>query len=84
MKTEIFLKSGFLSWYGFICGYVQMYDKNPKFELKMYKEGACNVYQLQQVTISEYSRSVDVWLTFDNLTDCKKQYNKLLTQIKIK
>ena len=75
MNTNIFIKSGFLSAYGFACGYIQKYSTD-NFEVQLYREHS--IYHLRFIRITEFSRSVDFWQCFDNLNGAKKMYNKLI------
>jgi hypothetical protein len=55
MRTNVFLKDGFLSFYGFCCGYIQKFEIYTAYgftkEVQMYKEGSCRVYQVKYIDI---------------------------------
>ena len=78
MNNAIFLKSGFLSAYGFMCGYIQKCE-NSKFEVQLYKE---SLYHVRVINITETSRSVDVWNSYGTLTEAKKDYFKQISNTK--
>ena len=72
MKTEFYLIKGLLSEYGLCCGYVQRETKNNKY-VELYKEH--NTYHVRTGNIGV---KYDKWLSFDKLTQARKEYSKLL------
>jgi len=83
MKTEIKLKNGNLSAYGFACGYVQKVE-NEKLHKQIFMEHShFHVQSLRnnKPELSSYfigghiPHSFIIWEVFDNLKDAKKFYN---------
>jgi hypothetical protein len=85
MKDKFKNKDGSLTVYALACGYVQKVEK-AELSAELYHEGA--VYQVRY-----FNRNADFslpfndpnggrfWLSFDNLTEARKVYNKLASSV---
>jgi len=84
MEISLFNPDGFLSAYGFACGYVQKVE-NEKLHKQMYRE--YNVYHVQSTKNNSpklnssfcgpVSHNYLIWESFEKLNDAKKLYNKI-------
>ena len=75
MKSKFYNKSGDLSLYAFLCGYVQSKEKNNmRKELFLEHETFhVKLYRLKDGLFSD----VIIWDTFESLTDARKKYKSL-------
>lgn len=73
MKTEFYIKSGQLSYYGFACGYVEKSTSKTQWK-ELYMEHSH--FHVRQGKTGE---GFTTWETFDNmeLTKARKFYNSL-------
>lgn len=73
MKTEFYIKSGQLSYYGFCCGYVEKSSTKTSWK-ELYMEHSH--FHVRQGKTNE---GFSIWKTFENneLTKARKFYNSL-------
>jgi hypothetical protein len=72
MKTKFKNKSGDLSFYAFLCGYVQR-EETERMRKELFLEHSAfhvKVYRLKDGLFSD----VIVWNTFESLTEARKNY----------
>lgn len=70
MNTNFYTSNGFLTAYGFNCGYVQKLDKDDNNRKTMYKEH-CTFH------VVGFNNGLHFWKSFDTLTEAKKFYNSI-------
>ena len=71
MKNNIRTKDGFLSAYGFACGYTEKVNTG-KLRKEMYKEH--NTYHVRSVF---NEKGLDIWTSFDTMGPAKKFYKQI-------
>jgi hypothetical protein len=83
MKTEIYLKSGFLSVYGFSCGYLESTEIHTQHgatqKVEIYKEsGTYHVRFIDRTKKSNNGNYIHIWDCFYSLSEAKKHYFDLI------
>ncbi len=72
MKTKFYNKSGDLSLYSFLCGYVQS-EETERMRKELFLEHSVFHVKAYQLKDGLFSDTV-VWNTFDSLTEARKNY----------
>mgnify|MGYP000959259406 FL=1 len=75
MKSKFYNKSGDLSLYAFLCGYVQR-EETERMRKELFLEHATfhvKAYQLKDGFFSD----VIFWNVFDSLTEAREKYKSL-------
>lgn len=70
-------KDGSNTAYAFACGYTQETENERGIWLRLYQE--CSVFQLR--AFDTKNKKQIFWLSFDNMTDAKRAYNKFKTML---
>ena len=70
-QSEFYTKDGFLSYYGFRCGYIERKEANNKYKT-MWLEHNCFHVRTGNIGV-KYT----TWESFDTLTEAKRYYKSI-------
>jgi hypothetical protein len=75
MKSRFYNKNGDLSFYSFLCGYVQS-EETERMRKELFLEHSTFHVKAYQLKDGLFSDAI-VWNVFDSLTEARKKYKSL-------